>query len=78
MKEIIKEGERYVNVVYDRDKLTEELYGDLTVCEYPKNYAVNIRNRFKASSMHILVANYPIENSLWFCRKTNKNCLKEI
>lgn len=29
MKEIIKEGERYVNVVYDRDKLTEELYGIL-------------------------------------------------
>lgn len=38
--------------------LTEELYRDYIVDEYDKNYAVNIRNRFKASAKHIVVANY--------------------
>lgn len=38
--------------------LTEELYKDYIVDEYEKNYAVNIRNRFKAAAKHIVVANY--------------------
>ena len=38
--------------------LTHELYKDNIVHEYAKNYAVNIRNRFKSAGKHILVANY--------------------
>lgn len=38
--------------------LTYELYKDNIVYEYDKNYAVNIRNRFKSTGKHILVANY--------------------
>ena len=38
--------------------LTFELYKDNVVHEYAKQYAVNIRNRFKSASKHILVANY--------------------
>lgn len=37
--------------------LTESLYGDHVVSRYTKKYAVNIRNRFKANSEHILVMN---------------------
>ncbi len=45
-------------MVIGKTQLTEELYGDLVVAEYEKSYAVNIRNRFKSESHHILVANY--------------------
>lgn len=45
-------------MVIGKTKLTEELYGDLIISEYEKSYAVNIRNRFKSESKHILVANY--------------------
>ena len=38
--------------------LTEELYRGYIVDEYDKHYAVNIRNRFKASAKHIVVTNY--------------------
>ena len=38
--------------------LTEELYKGYIVDEYEKNYAVNIRNRFKAGAKHIIVTNY--------------------
>lgn len=37
--------------------LTESLYGAHVVSRYSKSYAVNIRNRFKAYSEHILVTN---------------------
>lgn len=37
--------------------LTESLYGAHVVSRYSKSYAVNIRNRFKANSEHILVTN---------------------
>ena len=37
--------------------LTESLYGNNVVSRYDKTYAVNIRNRFKANSEHILVSN---------------------
>lgn len=45
-------------MVIGKTKLTEELYGNMIVGEYPKKYAVNIRNRFQAAANHILVANY--------------------
>lgn len=45
-------------LVIGKTKLTEKLYGDLIIAEYPKTYAVNIRNRFKSIANHILVANF--------------------
>lgn len=45
-------------MVIGETDLTRELYGDMIVASYDKSYAVNIRNRFKAASRHILVANY--------------------
>ena len=38
--------------------LTEELYGAFAKDEYHKDYAVNIRNRFKSSRIHLVVTNY--------------------
>lgn len=45
-------------LVIGKTPLTERLYGDLIIDEYEKKYAVNIRNRFKSTAFHILVANY--------------------
>lgn len=45
-------------MVIGKTDLTMELYGDYVVDEYQKSYAVNIRNRFKAESKHIVVCNY--------------------
>ena len=45
-------------MVIGKTPLTEELYGRYIVDEYYKNYAVNIRNRFKAEAKHIVVLNY--------------------
>lgn len=45
-------------MVIGRTPMTEDLYGKYIVDEYEKNYAVNIRNRFKAAAKHIVVANY--------------------
>ena len=45
-------------MVIGRTPLTESLYGDNIVGEYEKNYAVNIRNRFKSVASHIIVTNY--------------------
>lgn len=47
-------------MVIGRTPLTEELYRDFIVDEYWKSYSVNIRNRFKSTARHILVANYKI------------------
>ena len=38
--------------------LTRELYGGNIIAEYPKNYSVNIRNRFQAEAVHIIITNY--------------------
>ena len=38
--------------------LTQELYKEYITDEYEKNYAVNIRNRFKSTAKHIIVTNY--------------------
>ena len=48
-------------MVIGKTPLTEELYQGYIQEEYEKNYAVNIRNRFKSSATHILVANYKRE-----------------
>nr|WP_325229481.1 Dam family site-specific DNA-(adenine-N6)-methyltransferase [uncultured Oscillibacter sp.] len=45
-------------MIIGKTPLTEELYGDFIFDEYYKNYAVNIRNRFKNDKMHIIVKNY--------------------
>ena len=48
-------------MVIGKTPLTEELYHGYIQEEYEKNYAVNIRNRFKSSATHIVVANYKRE-----------------
>ncbi len=45
-------------MVIGKTALTEELYGKFIIDEYCKNYAVNIRNRFKNEAKHIVVTNY--------------------
>lgn len=45
-------------MVIGKTPLTTDLYGDLIKDEYFKSYAVNIRNRFKSESKHIIVTNY--------------------
>ena len=45
-------------MVISRTPLIEELYGKDIVDEYDKNYAVNIRNRFKSGAKHVIVMNY--------------------
>ncbi|MBQ7158530.1 MAG: DNA adenine methylase [Treponema sp.] len=45
-------------LVIGKTPLTEQLYSNMIIAEYPKAYAVNIRNRFKSVANHILVANY--------------------
>ena len=45
-------------MVIGRTPLIEELYGKDIVDEYSKNYAVNIRNRFKSEAKHVIVMNY--------------------
>lgn len=45
-------------MVIGKTPLTEELYGKYIKDEYSKNYAVNIRNRFKNDAKHIVVMNY--------------------
>ena len=45
-------------MVIGKTALTEELYGKYIKDEYFKNYAVNIRNRFKNDAKHIIVTNY--------------------
>lgn len=45
-------------MVIGRTPLTEELYNGLIVAEYDKQYAVNIRNRFKSTSNHLIITNY--------------------
>jgi len=45
-------------MVIGKTSLTEELYEKYIKDEYCKNYAVNIRNRFKNDAKHIIVTNY--------------------
>lgn len=48
-------------MVIGKTELTQSLYGSSTVYEYDKSYAVNIRNRFKSASRHLVVKNAPWE-----------------
>lgn len=45
-------------MVIGRTPLTEELYNGMIIDDYGKQYAVNIRNRFKSAANHIVVTNY--------------------
>lgn len=45
-------------MVIGRTALTEELYANHIVAEYPVRYSVNIRNRFDTATTHIVVTNY--------------------
>lgn len=45
-------------MVIGKTPLTEELYNGMIVDEYEKQYAVNIKNRFKSAANHIIVTNY--------------------
>lgn len=47
-------------MVIGKTDLTMELYSDMILCEYDKSYAVNIRNRFKSETKHIVVTNYSL------------------
>lgn len=47
-------------MIIGKTPLTDDLYKGYIIDEYEKNYAVNIRNRFKATAKHIVVANYTI------------------
>ena len=45
-------------MVIGKTPLTEELYRPFIRAEYSKTYAVNIRNRFKSESTHLIVTNF--------------------
>lgn len=45
-------------MVIGKTELTESLYKPYIKKEYPKTYAVNIRNRFKSESMHLVITNF--------------------
>lgn len=45
-------------MVVGKTPLTMDLYRGYVVDEYFKNYAVNIRNRFKSDKTHIVVRNF--------------------
>ena len=45
-------------MIIGKTKLTEELYSKYIKEEYDKTYSVNIRNRFKSLSKHLIVSNY--------------------
>ena len=45
-------------MVIDATPLTREIYDGLIIGEYEKNYSVNIRNRFNAGAMHLIITNY--------------------
>ncbi len=45
-------------MVIGKTKLTEQLYRPFIKAEYFKKYSVNIRNRFNAASIHLIITNY--------------------
>lgn len=45
-------------MVIGKTPLTEDLYRPFIKSEYEKKYAVNIRNRFKSESTHLIITNY--------------------
>lgn len=63
-------------MVIGKTPLTGELYHKYIQDEYEKNYAVNIRNRFKSSATHIIVANY--KKDIINIRPIEYDCVPEI
>ena len=47
-------------MIIGKTELTKHLYKPYIKAEYSKKYAVNIRNRFKAESKHLIITNYTI------------------
>lgn len=47
-------------MIIGKTELTQHLYEPYIKAEYSKKYAVNIRNRFKAESTHLIITNYTI------------------
>lgn len=45
-------------MIIGKTPLTEDLYKKYIIDEYEKKYSVNIRNRFRASAKHLVIANY--------------------
>ncbi|HIW77097.1 MULTISPECIES: DNA adenine methylase [Gordonibacter] len=45
-------------MVIGKTDLTVSLYSKYIIDEYDKTYSVNIRNRFKSESKHIIISNY--------------------
>jgi len=53
-------------MVIGKTPLTMELYSNYIVEEYNKDYSVNIRNRFKSSALHLVIANYESEAKKYY------------
>ena len=47
-------------MIIGKTELTKHLYEPYIKSEYSKKYAVNIKNRFKAESTHLIITNYTI------------------
>lgn len=45
-------------LVIGKTPLIDELYHDMIIGQYDKSYSVNIRNRFKSESKHLIITNY--------------------
>ena len=53
-------------LIIGKTPLTERLYRGHIAEEYAKSYAVNIRNRFQAGAIHMVVTNYELPKGLRF------------
>ncbi|HEX7057783.1 MAG TPA: Dam family site-specific DNA-(adenine-N6)-methyltransferase, partial [Bacilli bacterium] len=58
-------------MVISKTDLTTELYKNYIVDSYHKNYAVNIRNRFKNEAQHYIITNYH-HTSIFFPSRSNQ------
>ncbi|MCC2084265.1 DNA methyltransferase [Staphylococcus sp. HMSC068D08] len=45
-------------MIISETSLIRSLYKDYIKASYPKNYSVNIRNRFKSEANHLIITNY--------------------
>jgi len=64
-------------LVIGRTPLIEKLYGNMIIDEYAKTYSVNIRNRFKSATTHILIANYTTNHKTLFSEHHIQNSALE-
>lgn len=49
-------------MIISETTLINEIYDGFIQGRYPKNYSVNIRNRFNSKADHLVIANYDIQN----------------